>query len=66
MVNAADNKQRDKKMDTIKIDIKPEEGMIRVSGIINLANERISRIMFKLTSDQYVQQSFNIYLIGVQ
>ena len=65
MVNAADNKQRDKKMDTIKIDIKPEEGMIRVSGIINLANERISRIMFKL-SDQYVQQSFNIYLIGVQ
>merc|ERR1712018_954463 len=30
LVNAADNKQRDKKMDTIKIDIKPEEGMIRV------------------------------------
>ena len=32
LVNAADNKQRDKKMDTIKIDIKPEEGMIRVSS----------------------------------
>merc|ERR1712029_40524 len=30
LVNAADNKQRDKKMDTIKIDIKPEENMIRI------------------------------------
>ena len=30
LVNAADNKQRDKKMDTIKIDIKPEENTIRV------------------------------------
>ena len=31
LVNAADNKQRDKKMDTIKIDIKPEENCIKVS-----------------------------------
>ena len=30
LVNAADNKQRDKKMDTIKIDIKPEENCIKV------------------------------------
>merc|ERR1712077_46358 len=30
LVNAADNKQRDKKMDTIKIDIKPEENTIRI------------------------------------
>ena len=27
LVNAADNKQRDPKMDTIKIDIKPEENI---------------------------------------
>ena len=33
LVNAADNKQRDKKMDTIKIDIKPEENMIKVSDV---------------------------------
>jgi DNA topoisomerase-2 len=30
LVNAADNKQRDSKMDTIKIDIKPEENMISI------------------------------------
>ena len=30
LVNAADNKQRDKKMDTIEIDIKPEENCIKV------------------------------------
>ena len=30
LVNAADNKQRDPKMDTIKIEIKPEENMISV------------------------------------
>ena len=30
LVNAADNKQRDPKMDTIKIDIKPEENLIKV------------------------------------
>merc|ERR1712156_47311 len=30
LVNAADNKQRDKKMDTIKIDIKPEENCIKI------------------------------------
>jgi len=30
LVNAADNKQRDKKMDTIKIDIKPEENKIMI------------------------------------
>ena len=30
LVNAADNKQRDPKMDTIKIDIKPEEGVISI------------------------------------
>ena len=30
LVNAADNKQRDPKMDTIKVDIKPEEGYISV------------------------------------
>ena len=34
LVNAADNKQRDKKMDTIKIDIKPEENTIRVRKYI--------------------------------
>ena len=31
LVNAADNKQRDKKMDTIRIDIKPEENLIKVT-----------------------------------
>ena len=30
LVNAADNKQRDPKMDTIKVEIKPEEGFISV------------------------------------
>jgi len=30
LVNAADNKQRDSKMDTIKIDIKPEENLISI------------------------------------
>ena len=32
LVNAADNKQRDKKMDTIRIDIKPEENCIKASS----------------------------------
>ena len=35
LVNAADNKQRDKKMDTIKIDIKPEENCIKVRLLQN-------------------------------
>ena len=30
LVNAADNKQRDKKMDTIRIDINPEQNQIKV------------------------------------
>ena len=30
LVNAADNKQRDPKMDTIKVEIKPEENIISV------------------------------------
>lgn len=30
LVNAADNKQRDPRMDTIKVDIKPEEGLISI------------------------------------
>lgn len=30
LVNAADNYQRDKTMNCIKIDIKPEEGMVQV------------------------------------
>ena len=30
LVNAADNKQRDPKMDTIKIEIKPKENLISV------------------------------------
>lgn len=30
LVNAADNKQRDKKMDTIKIDINPEKNEIKI------------------------------------
>ena len=30
LVNAADNKQRDPTMDTIKVDIKPEEGLISI------------------------------------
>ena len=30
LVNAADNKQRDSRMDTIKVDIKPEEGLISI------------------------------------
>lgn len=30
LVNAADNKQRDKKMDCIRIEIKPEENLISV------------------------------------
>lgn len=30
LVNAADNYQKDKSMNCIKIDIKPEDGMVRV------------------------------------
>ena len=46
LVNAADNKQRDKKMDTIKIDIKPEENCIKVS----IASKRQTNLLLvKLT-----------------
>ena len=40
LVNACDNKQRDPKMDTIKIEIKPEENIISVwnNGKVNKSN----------------------------
>ena len=53
LVNAADNKQRDKKMDTIKIDIKPEENMIKVSDVSFLLTTFPHIIICLLSHGQY-------------
>ena len=46
LVNAADNKQRDKKMDTIRIDIKPEENCIKVRFLENMLKSNCSSFYF--------------------
>ena len=46
LVNAADNKQRDKKMDTIRIDIKPEENCIEVRLLENMLKSNCSSFYF--------------------